>query len=642
MRIDSLAWMVAAASMLGVGAVQAAAWPDLSTPPAEVGGGARDAAVVVGIEGYFAVPSVPGAVQNAEDWYRWLTKTRGVPVGSVKLLRDADATKGDILDAVSEMRKRVKTGGTLWFVFIGHGAPRDDPKRTEGLLLGVDVQQKVRSLSRRGVAVESELLPKLRVRGVETVAVLDACFNGRDQAGESLVPGTQFAVPIEVRGGEVTVLSAGRSDQVAGPLPGVARPAFSYLVLGAMRGWGDRDGDRQVSASEAVAYADEALRALNQRQQPSLSGPRDQVLASKNAREKGPDLTALVLGTSSVVGSRDGRTFGSALDRQLAELEAQRKTREDAERAAKALRERLQREHGAAVDAAWEKVAAFARTGGPEARRAVQIFLDEFASHPLGNPRADDARALIERLSAGGGGSAGKAGVTWVRIAGGSFRMGSADGDDDEKPPHRVTVATFEIAKSEVTIAQYRACVDAGACTAPGTGTAFGECNWDRRGRDDHPVNCVDWNQAQAFATWVGGRLPTEAEWEYAARSGGRNQTYPWGDEKATCERAVMDDGSGNGCGLGDKTGAVCSKPRGHSARGLCDLAGNVWEWVEDVYVDSYIGAPADGSGRRAGGARRVVRGGSWYINARFVRAAIRTRLTPTNRFAYVGFRPAR
>ena len=123
-------------------------------------------------------------------------------------------------------------------------------------------------------------------------------------------------------------------------------------------------------------------------------------------------------------------------------------------------------------------------------------------------------------------------------------------------------------------------------------------CNWNQSGRGDHPINCVSWNQARTFATWLGARLPTEAEWEYAARSGGENREYPWGDEEATCERAVVyeryqnpKDGN-RGCGR-DSTWAVCSKSAGNTEQGLCDMAGNVWEWVEDDWHFSFDGAPS-------------------------------------------------
>jgi len=230
-------------------------------------------------------------------------------------------------------------------------------------------------------------------------------------------------------------------------------------------------------------------------------------------------------------------------------------------------------------------------------------------------------------------------GIEWVRIPGGSFNMGSEDGDSDEMPVHIVMVPTFEMGKTQVTVDQYRACVDAGACTAPSTSEW---CNWGQSDRGKHPINCVDWDQAQAFASWAGARLPSEAEWEYAARSGGRDWKYPWGDEDATCERAVMNDGSGYGCGR-DSTWPVCSKLKGNTTHGLCDMAGNVWEWVQDWYHDSYNGAPTDGlAWESPTGSLRVSRGGSWSSRARHVRAAVRLSDVPRARSDYLGFRLAR
>jgi len=241
----------------------------------------------------------------------------------------------------------------------------------------------------------------------------------------------------------------------------------------------------------------------------------------------------------------------------------------------------------------------------------------------------------------------GKAGMEWVTIAGGTFMMGSNRGDSDEKPVHRVTVSTFQMAKTEVTVGQYRACVKAGACTKPDTGKY---CNWGKRGRDDHPINCVDWHQANAFAKWAGGRLPTEAQWEYAARGGGKDRKYPWGDAEATCRYAVMDDKSTkgsagsetDGCGM-DRTWPVCSKTRGNTEQGLCDMAGNVWEWCRDWYgSDYYKSSPSKDPVGPSTGSVRVERGGSWLNFARDVRAAYRNWLAPGYRYIYLGFRPVR
>ncbi|RMG34491.1 MAG: formylglycine-generating enzyme family protein, partial [Gammaproteobacteria bacterium] len=133
-----------------------------------------------------------------------------------------------------------------------------------------------------------------------------------------------------------------------------------------------------------------------------------------------------------------------------------------------------------------------------------------------------------------------------VTIAAGPFQMGCSPGDPacehDEGPPGgiRVEVPAFRIDEHEVTVAEYRACVESGRCTPPLTHTRNKYCNYGAPGRDDHPVNCVDWTQAQTFCRTRGGRLPYEAEWEKAAR-GGTTSRYPWG-QRVSCREAILDD----------------------------------------------------------------------------------------------------
>ena len=225
----------------------------------------------------------------------------------------------------------------------------------------------------------------------------------------------------------------------------------------------------------------------------------------------------------------------------------------------------------------------------------------------------------------------GKAGIQWVRISGGTFMMGSDDISPSTQPRHKVTIRPFEMAQTLVTNKQYQACVDAGVC-------AQGRSPGSWLEGDHQPVVEVDWEQAQVFSRWVGGRLPSEAEWEYAARGGGREQKYPWGDEAATCERAVLGD-----CGGYEPTAPVCSKPAGNTRQGLCDMAGNAFEWVQDRYHDSYNGAPTDGSAWESPtGSDRVYRGGSWGTGASAARSANRVHQLPGFCNLRLGFRPAR
>ncbi|MHA1962248.1 MAG: formylglycine-generating enzyme family protein [Candidatus Thorarchaeota archaeon] len=199
--------------------------------------------------------------------------------------------------------------------------------------------------------------------------------------------------------------------------------------------------------------------------------------------------------------------------------------------------------------------------------------------------------------------------------------MGSDSGDSNEQPVHEVAVQSFEMTKSEVTVSQYRVCVDAGFCVEPSPDYL---CNWEAVGTDDHPINCIDWDQASRFCQCAGGRLPSEAEWEYAARGGGQDILYPWGNEDATCEYAVMYDVEMR-CGT-ERTWPVCSKTAGNTQHGLCDMAGNVWEWIRDSWHDNYQGAPIDGSAwDDPPDSNCVLRGASMYHPSYALRATYRS-----------------
>ncbi len=240
--------------------------------------------------------------------------------------------------------------------------------------------------------------------------------------------------------------------------------------------------------------------------------------------------------------------------------------------------------------------------------------------------------------------------LDWVTIPGGTFLMGSPEGvgEASEHPQHEVTLQGFQMLKTEVTVSQYAQCVDAGVCSEPGGNTHSG-LNWERSapkpGRENHPVNGVDWYQAKEFSEWVGARLPSEAEWEYAARSAGHDIVYPWGNREVTCEYAVVcDPARGFGCGtLG--TMEVCSRPLGNTTQGLCDVAGNVWEWVEDDYHNSYANAPSDG-GAWIDSPRsyaRVLRGDSWIgVDPLLCRSAFRGSHSAGDRYDPFGFRISR
>ena len=281
------------------------AWPALAQPAPREGGGGRDAAVIVSIEDYASAPDIPGAEANGRAWYLHLTKTRGVPTKRVVWLKNEEGAKEEIEAAVAKAAKSVQAGGTLWFVFIGHGAPAKS--RRDGVLVGWDARQTASSLFARSVTQGDVMAALEKGRQAQIIAVIDACFSARGSDGSKLLDVQPLVVAPPATSG-ATVLSAGAPDQFAGPLPGVARPAFSYLVLGALRGWGDQDRDGRVTAKEAVEYARDVLASTlkGRSQQPQLIGGNAKaVLARPKRSERAPDVASIVAGGKR----RAGPTF---------------------------------------------------------------------------------------------------------------------------------------------------------------------------------------------------------------------------------------------------------------------------------------------------------------------------------------------
>ncbi|MDP8254859.1 MAG: formylglycine-generating enzyme family protein [Candidatus Alcyoniella australis] len=264
--------------------------------------------------------------------------------------------------------------------------------------------------------------------------------------------------------------------------------------------------------------------------------------------------------------------------------------------------------------------------------------------------------------------------VGMVLIPGGTFQMGCFPGDSEcaanERPRHQVTISRFYMDEHEVTVDEYAQCVSADLCGNPSSGNK--QFNWNKSRRDKHPINGVDWINADKYCQWQGKRLPTEAEFEYLLRNGRDGGIYPWdnssippGNYGNYADESVKrrypeatDDGY-----VG--TSPVCSFSRDQF--GLCDISGNVFEWCADWDGNNYYStSPArdpqgpsycnavtvvtvfrDESGRDVSKSTdvieyRVVRGGSWFSNARALRASCRNWPTPGDRSLNVGFRCSR
>ncbi len=213
-----------------------------------------------------------------------------------------------------------------------------------------------------------------------------------------------------------------------------------------------------------------------------------------------------------------------------------------------------------------------------------------------------------------------KSGLEYVYIPAGSFHFGCEPQDgscgDDEKPGRTATVHALWVGKTDVTVAAYQRCVDDKGCTEPKAGSWSNNCNYGKR--PDHPVNCVDWNQASAFCAWSGGtsgRLPTAEEWEYVAK-GGESRIYPWGNEEPN-QQLVYTAGSQDG------TESIGRHPGGASKMGVLDLEGNVWQWTGSDY-DS---------------GSKEIRGGGRDGRAKHLRSSCRDNRGPSRRSDEIGFR---
>lgn len=618
-------------------AALAGQWPSLEQPPPAERLGAADAAVVVGIEDYVFVDDIAGAVANANDWYGWLVKTRGLPMSNVHILRNAEATREQLLDEAEWLAGRVGSGGVAWFVFIGHGAP--NATGVDGLLVGSDAQQTAKGLYARSVP-QSEILDLiLKGQQSETMLVLDACFSGKSGGGQALVSGLQPMIPTRVmKSVAATIMTAGRSDQFAGPLPQGDRPAFSYLVLGALRGWGDADQDGQVTASEAVAYAEGALSGMltTRSQTPQIRGPGERVGLSKGS-EKGPDLYEMVRdgGSTSPTGPGD---LGAELSR-LKTLEAEAaRLRAAMDKQAAAERARIQGE----ATKFWLQVEQMLDGEDETARAALTGFLDhygqievEIGGERFGVDVKETALARTRLAELDDQWLSPSLGFRMTRIKAGSFTMGSPDGEvgrERRETQHRETInSAFWLSRYEVTQAEWEKVIGSNPVAGNRPDGRPCDSKGERQGKN-LPVMCVSWIQAAKFANKLseregltpaytfrdvtdpdrgrtyedaqwnrsanGYRLPTSAEWEYAARAG---HSGTWGEahtEADVCKFGnVYDEGSWKDRPAGDKfaakqryacdDGALSVSAVGSyqaNAWGLSDMIGNAHEftWEED------------------------------------------------------------
>ncbi len=553
----------------------------------------EDAAVVIGIESYFVLPPVSHAERDARAFSSFLLDSRGVEAARLRELVGTP-NKVQIVRAVEEAGELVGPGGTVWVYFAGHGAA--SPSTGERVLLPADTQTDLATFESYSVSL-AELRAAATRTGATALFVLDTCYTGVDRSGAGILD-KRFAVPAWAappsRTGEWT---AAEANQWSGPLPEARHGAFTYAVLGALRGWADGgDGsvpDHRVTVAEARAWVNDALLALgvtDQRPRFDFVDGDDVVLVAGEALEPPPDLRPRAEGTARTI---------------------------------------------------------------PTAVQALPTWTGE------------------------------RSGYRMVYLPPGTFEMGSAadepDRDADEGPATVTLTSGFWAGTTEITQALWEEVMGENPSSTRqqwwGDGPQ-GTC----RGIDGHalvggslPVTCVTWDEAVAFANALskrdklkpayaekggrviadpradGYRLPTEAEWEYAARAG---ESGTWGTAGAApevCAYGNVKDAAavrtfrwaGPTFDCDDQRDGLAPVGTHHpNAWGLFDTTGNVFEWVYDGYAPLAPSATDPTGPERA--TARVYRGGSWASDPRNVRLADRNQGENALRTRDVGLRLVR
>lgn len=559
-------------------------------------------AVVIGISQYReeVIPKVAYAVKDAEAVAQLLEKQAGIPKTHIRLLTEAKATGNDLRTVGGWLKMRVKPESTVYVYYAGHGTP--NPKTGEAYLVPWDGHPDYPD----GLYPLNDLYAALNtLPAKEVIVLLDACFSGAEGRSVLAKGARPMVISVEnplLASGKVIVLAAATGNQISSDYDKAGHGLFTHYLLTGLSGEADTDRNGTVTLKEVFPYVREhvahtAVEELNREQTPVLL-PGEEGLA---ARAQLP-LAATLPGGATAPKPGSSATLSQA-EQELKALEEQERQVEEQARHAD-----LQRQ----IEEKKRQI--------EEKKKKLEV---------AGLPTPSLPRQTGREIE-------GRDGAKMLLIPSGEFMMGSNE-NADEKPVHRVSLYDYYLDKYEVTMSRYAAFLQA---TGRATPARWNEASLVSDG--DRPVIGVDWHDADAYCRYYGKRLPTEAEWEKAAR-GTDGRKYPWGNEEPTSRHAKYDqDGKASWTGYATLA-SVESYEAGKSPYGMYNMAGNVWEWVADWYNKTYYQSSPDRDPTGpSSGSFRVLRGGSWFHDAYNMRSANRDDYLPASRLYNLGFRCAK
>ena len=548
---------------------------------------ANSYALVVGINSYsHGWGRLSAGVNDAKKMATAL-RSRGFQVDE---LYDKEATSSAIIAALRQAAIRTSANDGFVFYYSGHGFTKTSEwdKTQAGYLVPVDGRSGDMSNYLAVTQLRDEILTNCKAKHV--LLIVDSCFSGTLLTRSGVSDGA-VADYLGKRG--IYGITAGMQDQTA--VDGL----FASVLLDGLDGNADFNNDGYVAFKELGMYAEQNVKSRNQRQTPDygvMYGAGQFVFARKGSA---PPPTPAAVTAQPDYQAPDLSAYDAdaqAVQQRIAEARA----REDANRSAKQ----------DAIRTTYQKVKGYHDSAEYSAEAKKKVYRRFLGDFPDDNPYYDDVNGWLNEPDAEAVGG-------MAQIPAGWFQMGCSPGDgecdSDENPRKRVYVDSFFIDTHEVTQSEYAQVIG----TNP---SHYKNC-------PDCPVEKVSWHDARNYCAKVGKRLPTEAEWEFAARGGTTGARYGDLDSVAWYES-----------NSGKKTHPVGQKQP--NAYGLYDMLGNVWEWCEDWYDDRwYSKMPERNPLNSQNNSARVLRGGSWIPCPRSVRASVRIGNRPSITFSFVGFR---